>query len=188
MAHSGYTQDMQIRLTPDQVLKLALIMAPLLYALAVFYTRAARRRIVGSLCGAVTYAVLNLAADRAAVALGLWSFPAFPSSEPSPLLYLPIGLIYGGAVGLVGWRIIRRWHARGFLVFIAAWGVIGTTRDIISAAATAGSGLLVFAPGVGPHLADFFLWAACAAAAQTAMRLVAGPYGADSLAGAPTTA
>ena len=41
---------------------------------------------------------------------------------------------------------------------------------------------MTFGPGLAPAIADFFTYVTCGAAAQPAIRLFAGPAGADTLA------
>ena len=81
----------------------------------------------------------------------------------------------GGAVGLVGWRIIRRFGWRGLTAFLLAWSVWGAIHDIGGSAPFAASNLMVFQSGVTPIIAGFLNYATCGASAQLAIRLVAGP-------------
>ena len=92
----------------------------------------------------------------------------------------------GGAFGLAGWRVIRRWPQwHGLFVFLLMWGIWGVIHDVGGVALTGASNLLVFGPGLAPIAADFFTYVTCGALAQAAMRLVAGPSGADPLARTP---
>jgi hypothetical protein len=64
---------------------------------------------MGALAGALTYGILTYAWDRVAAAVGWWHYPYDPMIARRMLaLYVPAGLVAGGAFGLLGWRIIRR--------------------------------------------------------------------------------
>ena len=97
-------------LTPSQALLIGFIVAPTLFALSAYFTRAGTRRIIGALVGAATYSIVNIAYDRVAARFGWWTYPAWLGNGQFPLTaYALAGLVGGGAFGLVGWRVIRRW-------------------------------------------------------------------------------
>jgi len=40
-------------------------------------------------------------------------------------------LFYGAALGLVGWRVIRRRDTRGLVIFLVVLALFGVTRDYL---------------------------------------------------------
>jgi hypothetical protein len=154
-----------------------------LFLASVYFTRATGRRILGALAGAVAYSTLNILWDQAAAAQGWWVYPYAPTWVETIPLYIPAGLVAGGAFGLVGWRVIRRWPGgRGLAVFLLLWGVWGVIHDYGGVMLMQASNLLNFAPGLAPVIADFLTYVTCGALTQLVIRLVAGPFGADPLA------
>jgi hypothetical protein len=169
-------------LTPLQALRIGFVIAPLLFLASAYFTRANGRRILSALAGAVAYGVLTYSWDRAAGSLGWWHYPYAPAIARTMLaLYVPAGLVAGGAFGLVGWRLIRRFGWRGLAGFLLAWGTWGVIHDVGGSAVFADSNLMVFESGAAPVVADFLNYATCGAFAQLAIRLLAGPADADPL-------
>ena len=170
-------------ITPSLAFTIGFIVAPVLFVLSAYFTRAQPPRIAAALVGAVAYSALNIIWDRVAAAAGWWVFPFAPTWVDTVPLYIPAGLVAGGAFGLVGWRVSRRWPGgRGLLVFLLVWGVWGVIHDFGGVALTRATNLLTFGPGPAPIIADFFTYVTCGTLAQAAIRLVAGPAGADPLA------
>ena len=170
-------------LTPSLAFLIGFIVAPILFVLSAYFTRAPARRIIGALVGAVAYAALNIMWDRLAAAAGWWVYPFAPTWVETVPLYIPAGLVAGGAFGLIGWRVIRRWpDGRGLVAFLFVWGVWGVIHDFGGLAITGATNLMTFGPGLAPVIADFFTYVTCGVLAQLAIRLVAGPAGADPLA------
>jgi len=170
-------------LTPEQVFLIGFIVAPVLFLASVYFTRATRRRILGALGGAVAYSTLNILWDRVADALGWWGYPYAPTWVGTIPLYIPAGLVAGGAFGLVGWRVIRRWpDGRGLIWFLLIWGVWGVIHDYGGVLLMNADNLLTFGPGLAPVVADFLTYVTCGALAQLVIRLAAGPFAADPLA------
>ena len=169
--------------TPALTLTIGFIVAPILLGLSAYFTRASLHRLAAAVIGAVAYAVLNILWDRVAAAAGWWVYPFAPTWLETVPLYIPAGLVAGGAFGLIGWRVTRRWPGgRGLLIFLLAWGVWGVIHDYGGLAITGASNLMTFGPGPAPAIADFFTYVSCGALAQLAQRVVAGPAGADALA------
>ena len=168
-------------LTPQQALIIGGVVSPIILVVIAFFTRASKRRFVGALVGAVAYGVLNFALDRLAFAAGWWQYPAWASSGQLLFLYIPAGIV-GGAFGLIGWRVMRRFSWRGLIGFLLVWSVWGVIHDVGGSAAFASSNFMVFGSGIVPLLADVAVFAACGAVAQVAIWLVAGPPHADRLA------
>jgi hypothetical protein len=169
--------------TPALAFTIGFIVAPILFGLSAYLTRANPRRIAAAVVAAVAYAALNILWDRAAAVAGWWVYPFAPTWVDTVPLYIPAGLVAGGAFGLIGWRVSRRWPGgRGLLAFLLAWGVWGVIHDYAGLAITGATNLMTFGPGLAPMIADFFTYVTCGALAQLVLRAVAGPVGADRLA------
>lgn len=162
-----------------RLLLLANCASALLLAITIYFTRATFRRAAGALAGGVAAAMLNAAQDTLAHYQGWWYYPFVQTPYAPMLIYTAVALWYGGGVALVGWRVTRRFGGRGLAAFIGIMGLYGPARDY---AAATWSGLITFAPGVVPVLADAACWASGMALAQAVMRLVAGPARSDRLA------
>lgn len=172
-----------LTLTPSQAFLIGFIVAPILFLVSAYFTRATRRRIIAALVGAIAYSTLNIIWDRVAAAVGWWVFPFAPTWVETVPLYIPAGLVAGGAFGLLGWRVIRRWpKARGLVVFLLIWGVWGVIHDYGGLAITQANNLMTFGPGLAPVIADFFTYVTCGALAQLVIRVIGGPANADPLA------
>ncbi len=145
-------------LTPSQALLIGFIVAPCLFILSAFLTHATRRHILAALVGAILYAIINYVWDRFAATFGWWTYPAWTESGQFPLTgYILAGIVGGGAFGLVGWRIIRRWHWKGFAGFLLFWAVYALVHDFGGSHLFASSNLMLFGPGLVPILANV-LW------------------------------
>jgi hypothetical protein len=145
-------------LTPSQALLIGFIVAPGLFLLCAYLTHASRRHILGAMVGASLYAFVNYVWDRAAAAFSWWTYPAWAASGQFPLTgYLLAGIVGGGAFGLVGWRIIRRWHWKGFAGFLLFWAVYAVVHDYGGSRLFASSRLMRFGVGPVPIVANM-LW------------------------------
>ncbi|RJQ53227.1 MAG: hypothetical protein C4521_08140 [Actinobacteria bacterium] len=175
-------------LTPDQILRLGLIVSPIVLFLAVLYSRAGTRRMIGAMAGGVAYAAVAYAWDTAALGLGWWGSPGIGGQAPPAIFYLPVAVAYGAPGALLGWRAARKWGRRGMGAFLSGWALFGIGHDRVVASLAATSRVLAFAPGIVPLLGDALRWASAAAVAQGVMWLVAGPPETDLLAGQPASA
>ena len=167
-------------LTPDQVTLIGLIVAPAIFALCAYFTRANLRRTAGGLLGSLAYSLVQYAWDRAAAVAGWWSYPGYENTGGLPMpaaIYLFSGLVFGG-FGLIGWRIARRFGWKGLLGFLAAWSVWGFALDHVGSSLFASSRLMEIGPDAMAHVADFLVYATCMAAVLLAIRVVGGPLNA----------
>ena len=169
-------------LTPSQALLIGFIVAPTLFALSAYFTRANMRRIVGALVGAAAYGAINYGWDQVAAGLGWWSYPAWLGTGRAPLTLYALAGIVGGAFGLVGWRIVRRWGWRGVVGFLLFWAVYAMVHDYGGSKAFASSQLMIFGPGLMPIIAIVLWYITGNAASLLAVRLIGGPASADPLA------
>jgi hypothetical protein len=169
-------------LTPRQALLIGFIVAPILFALCAYFTRANVRRITGALVGAVAYGVINYGWDQAAVRFGWWSYPAWLGTGRAPITLYVLASIVGGAMGLIGWRIVRRWGTKGLVGFLLFWAAYAVVHDYGGSKALASSQLMVFGPGLLPILAIMLWYVTGNAAVLLAIRLVGGSLGDDPFA------
>jgi hypothetical protein len=88
-------------------------------------------------------------------------------------------LFYGAALGLVGWRVIRRFGKWGLIIFLAAFALFGVSRDFAYSITT---DFIKFGHGIMPYIADFFSYASGAALVQLLMLWITGKPGSDQLA------
>ena len=168
-------------LPPQQALLVGFIVAPFLFGLSAYFTRANRRRILAALVAALAFGLGNLLWDQVAFRAGWWSYPAFQKNNWWPILYIPSGIVAGGAFGLIGWRVARRYGMAGFALFILFWSIWGIIHDFGGGAAFQSSNLMVFASGSVPVIADGILYATCQLLAQGTLYLIAGSAKADPL-------
>lgn len=156
------------------------IATTMLFAVIAFFTRAKARRIVGALAGSLPLIPIVMFYDILAARLGLWYYPSVPGGAPGPFAwYVSAALFYGAGLGLIGWRVIRRFGRPGLLGFLIVFALFGATRDYIFSLTIGG---IEFTPGPLPFLADLFAYASPAAIVQLVMYWIAGPAGSDPLA------
>jgi len=144
-----------------------------------YLTRATLRRFLAATIAGLTVSFLMAGVDALARDLGWWRYPGSTTPYAPVLMYLAAGLWYGAGVALIVWRVTRRFGRRGLAAFLGIAGILGPARDYAGAAVT---GVIVFAPGIVPLLADALCWIAGMAAIQGLMRLIAGPARGDRLA------
>jgi hypothetical protein len=128
----------------------SLVAAPLVFAVAVFFTRAPVRRLAGAFAGGVAFAAGNVCWDLLALHAGWWHYPGFGVHAPL-MWYAAAGLAAAG-ITLVGWRAIRRFGRRGLLVFLVAFTVFCPIRDY--GVAQSAEPTIAFSPGPLPWFAD----------------------------------
>jgi hypothetical protein len=158
-------------------LALAVVASALAFGVVAFFTRATPRRMAGALVGALPVVPLVMFYDRVAGRLGWWHYPVVTTGSAPLAWYVTAALVYGAAMGLVGWRVIRRHGTLGLLAFLVALALLGVARDYAYSIAT---GLIAFGPGPVPLVADLVAYASVAAIVQAVMYLVVGPPGADT--------
>jgi hypothetical protein len=157
-----------------------MIATAILFAVIAFFTRANSRRILGALAGSLLLIPMVMFYDTIAARLGLWYYPSAPNGAPGPFAwYLSAALFYGAGLGLIGWRVIRRFGRRGLIGFLMVFGLFGATRDYIFSHTIGG---IEFGPGPLPFLADLFSYGSPAAVVQLVMYWIAGPAASDPLA------
>jgi hypothetical protein len=156
-----------------------LLVATGIFGVTAVLTRAKRGRSIGALLGALVMSALNIVWDIGAHQFGWWTYPSAARGFASFAIYLAQDVVWGGAFGLVGWRVHRRFGVCALVTFIGLLSMLGALRDRFISSRTH---IIAFGPGSLPLLADAACWLTLLAAAQITIRLVAGPPAADSLA------
>lgn len=171
-------------MSPQQTILIGYFVAPVIFFLGAYFTRASMRRTMSAVAGAIAYCLIQYAWDRLAAVYGWWSYPAYGSPRGLPLpfeIYVFSSLVYAG-FGLVGWRITRRFGWKGLITFLFGWSLWGFFLDNAGSALFSGSRLMVIGAGAVPKIADFLVYFTGMAAVLLAIRLVGGPYRSDTLA------
>ena len=146
-------------------------------------TRATARRAAGALCSTLVFAAMSGPLDLLGRRAGWWIFPSCDNPPHPPLaVYVGQALACVGCVALVGWRVQRRFGARGVTAFAALVCGLGLVRDFSLAAVF--PMLIRFGPMPASAIADLGAWALVVLVAFSVMRLVSGPVRADALRGA----
>ncbi len=159
------------------------IATAILFVVIAFFTRAKPRRIFGVLAGSLPLIPMVMFYDIIAARFGLWYYPSAPGGAPGPFAwYISAALFYGAALGLIGWRVIRRFGRRGLVGFLIVFALFGATRDYIFSHTMGG---IEFGSGPIPFIADLFAYASPAAVVQLVMYWIAGPADSDLLARTP---
>jgi hypothetical protein len=162
-----------------KALVVGVIVAVALFAAFAFFTRAGWRRILSVLAGSLPLVLVILLYDRLAARLGWWYYPTVPGGRAPLSWYLMGALFYGGCLGLVGWRVVRRWAGRGLAGFLLALALFGVARDYLYSVTVR---IIAFGSGPVPLLVDLLAYASCAALVQLVMLWLAGPPRSDGLA------
>ena len=166
-------------LLDPRFLLLGIIASALIFAVVAFWASATTRRIVGALVSSLPIVPLVMLYDAIAAQFGWWHYPPVTTSTAPLAWYIAAALVYGAALGLVGWRVIRRFHTRGLVAFLIVFALLGVMRDYAYSSTTR---LIVFGPGLLPLVADWFAYASAAALLQLLMYWIVGPPRSDPLA------
>jgi hypothetical protein len=161
------------------LLILSLVISTILFILAAYFTRATLVRTLAALSASSLLIPFFWILDAYAARQGWWYYPLTANVSAPWAWYIANALVYGAALGLVGWRIVRRWGRSGLLAFVVGFGLFGLVRDSIYAMAT---GFIEFGDGFLPRIIDFLAYALAALLVQALMGWVVGPAGADPLA------
>jgi hypothetical protein len=142
-------------MTVGLLITVLLIVMPVIFVLASFFTRSPAKRIGAALVGGLIGAFVGAGLDVAGSRLGLWHYvTASPDHAPWPI-YVAAGFLQGAAA-LIGWRIHRRFGVAGLLLWIGAVAAGATVQDYVAAAL--GPKVQVIAPGFEPAIGDFIVW------------------------------
>jgi len=168
-----------MNLLDPALLALGVAATTTMFAIVAFFTRVTPRRVLGALVAAMPVIPLVMFFDTIAARLGWWHYPSVTTASAPIAWYIAAALWYGAALGLVGWRVMRRFGTRGLVVFVPAFALFGLTRDYLYSITT---GLIVFGEGAVPLLADWTAYGPAAALVQLLMYWTAGPPRSDPLA------
>ncbi len=161
------------------LLVLEVTVTGVMFGAVAFFSRATSRRILGALIGGLPLIPMIMLYDAVAARRGWWHYPSVTGSQAPLAWYVAAALWYGAALGLVGWRVIRRFGRVGLTGFLISFAILGVARDYLHSITTR---LIVFGSGPLPLIADLFAYASGAAVVQLCMHWIAGPPKADRLA------
>jgi hypothetical protein len=151
----------------------------IIFAATAFFTRATLRRTVGALVAAAPLVLLVMGIDSLAERAGWWRYPSLPGGQAPLAWYVAGALVYGGGVGLIGWRVLRRYGPRSLVTFAVIVGFVGVSRDYAYSVTTH---LIEFGRGPLPLVADFCSYAVASVIVQAILWWGAGPPRSDPLA------
>jgi hypothetical protein len=143
-----------------------------------YFTRAAFRRIAGSLAGAAAVAIVALGVVAAGERAGWWHMAI--RRDPWFLALFCADIVLCAYVLLITWRIARRFGGRGLALVALAGAILGPPRDYWYMRHFPEWGS--YAPGLAPVFAISATYVVLLFVGQGVMRLVAGPAGDDPLA------
>lgn len=155
----------------------ASVFSGLLFLVCAWLTRAGYWRTAAALLGGLVAAAVRYGVDMAAFQFDWWSFGG--AGNAPVITYAPITFWFGGALGLVGWRMIRNWGAAGEISFFIGFVALGMARDLVL---TLGTGpALTFGAGPLPLAIAAATWLIMAILVQVLMQLLVGPVDMDAL-------
>jgi len=151
-----------------------------LFAIVARLSRARARRVAGALAAALVFTALSAPLDDFGIAAGWWSYPTCAGPPHPPIaVYLGQALEFVGSIALGGWRVQRRFGARGVAWLFAIVCAVGPVRDFAAAAAL--PRLIRFGALPASLFADAAAWAVVVAVALIVSRIVAGRADRDAL-------
>lgn len=157
------------------------IFSVVVFGATALLTRAGTRRVAAAVIAGVCAGLLNIGWDLAAEHFGWWHYMVGSGAMAPLIAYVPVVFLYGGALGLLGWRAIRSWGiagAIGFFILYVSWNVF---RDYYISTHT---GILVYAPSPVAWIMDGVGSFSVAALVQLVMWPIAGAPKSDALRGA----
>lgn len=168
----------------DKLTPVVVPIAAALFALSALLSRAPPARIAAAAAGALVAGLLNMGWDFLAWRAGWWCYTIGKGVLAPLWMYAPAGLVFGGALGLIGWRAMRAYGHAGGAVFFVLFTALGVSRDSIYAARGT---VFVFGDGWQPLVADACGYLSIAVTFQLLMFLLAGPPRSGRLRGRPVS-
>ena len=144
----------------------------------IWLTRAGAKRTQAAIIGCLAAAVFSLCWDALAVQMEWWSFPASADLIATLALSSFGAFIFGGAAGLIGWRMMRSGGWIGAATFGSAFVGIGLLRDHLLGAYTQ---LFAFGAGPMPQVMAGMGYLSLALVVQITMLIVGGRPRCDEL-------
>src|SRR4051794_31118750 len=95
---------------------------------AIYFTRANPRRVIGAMAGGAAAGLLGIGAIALCEKLGWWWVPFASSPYFLALFYLGLAISLM-PIYLITWRVDRRFGLRGLAVFVGIVTLIGPPRD-----------------------------------------------------------
>jgi Kef-type K+ transport system membrane component KefB len=141
------------------------------FVAVIHFTRARLPHILGALAGGAVFGLVAVAAVALGETQGWWRVPQTGVAHFQFLLWLGITVSCAPDY-LIGWRVVRRFGTRGFVVCVIAVAIIGPPRDYWIAATF--PAWMTFAPGITPVLADATVYVLLVVIGLAVMRMVVG--------------
>src|SRR5207248_505450 len=146
--------------------------------IVIYFTRATARRIAGAFAGGAAVGLFGMGAILFGNTLRLWRVPIVWTPYFLTLFYFGLTITVT-PIYLVTWRVARRFGWHGLAVCLGVVAIIGPPRDYLYSLKF--PEWMVFAPGVGPIIADALVYIGIVAIGHAVMRLVAGSSNEDQL-------
>ena len=146
--------------------------------IVIYFTRATARRIAGAFAGGAAVGLFGMGAILFGNTLRLWRVPIVWTPYFLTLFYFGLTITVT-PIYLVTWRVARRFGWHGLAVCLGVVAIIGPPRDYLYSLRF--PEWMVFAPGVGPIIADALVYIGIVAIGHGVMRLVAGSSNEDRL-------
>ena len=146
--------------------------------IVIYFTRATARRIAGAFAGGAAVGLFGMGAILFGNTLRSWRVPIVWTPYFLTLFYFGLTITVT-PIYLVTWRVARRFGWHGLAVCLGVVAIIGPPRDYLYSLRF--PEWMVFAPGVGPIIADALVYIGIVAIGHGVMRLVAGSSNEDRL-------
>ena len=146
--------------------------ALILIALTIWW-RPGWRRFGALMCGTLAAALVGPLIEGVAHWAGFWRYTLDSDTRIGPLLFYPLGMLGFFVMGLIAWRIGRRWGMRGQVVYLALITVTGPVRDYFEA--DRWFNVIRFGSGILPIVWDLFAWFALLSIVIVVSEKVASP-------------
>jgi hypothetical protein len=146
------------------------------FGVAVYFAQASLRRVSGALAGGVAIMLLLMVEEMLPASMRYFNWTV--AGQPTALVYAGV-IPYGALVGLLGWRITRRFGWRGQLALLVAASIGGPIRDHLYTNFRMPG--IAGVPGILAWFTQSVFWLSGVGSGQAMMRLIAGPAGHDRL-------
>jgi hypothetical protein len=155
---------------------IAIAVYAVVLAILIAIMRPTARRATGIFVGAVAATVVGVGFEAFAHARGLWTY-VDADTPIGPVFVYPLNVLTFAIVAVIGWRIGRRFGARGEVSFVLITVFVSVPRDYFEAYQL--FHVVEFGPGTGPWILDALAWVVLTTVTLVVMRRVAGPPNED---------